>query len=128
MNTVVFWIISIITIALSEICHPPIEWWVPVSAVAWALILISLAVAFFVRKKSEAALNAGLVALFIFWEYAIISVFSFTQVSYQYTGIIVGSFWYAFSYLGYNSEYFFSVIMMERKSDVCNGIIFIPKT
>jgi FtsH-binding integral membrane protein len=80
MNTFVFCIISIITIALSEICHPPIEWWVPVSAVAWALILISLAVAFFVRKKSKAALNAGLVAFFIFWEYAIISVFSFIRI------------------------------------------------
>lgn len=80
MSTFLFLAISIITIIVSELSHPPIEMWVPVSCIAWLLILVSVVFAICVRKNRAISLKAGLFAFFIFWEYAIISVVSFLRM------------------------------------------------
>ena len=80
MNIVIFWTISILTAVLSEVSHPPIEMWAPISAVVWAVTLVGAGFAAYMWKKSELAPSVALFTFFIFWEYLIVSIVGFIRM------------------------------------------------
>ena len=82
MSTIIFFIVTLITAIISELAHPDIRNWVPFSIVAYIILglVVGLGIILYFKKKKKMALEAGLIAFFIFWEYAIITVFSYLRM------------------------------------------------
>ncbi len=77
-----FLILTVLTVIISEIVHPPMEKWIGVTIYCcgigvYELVLCIIAA---IRKNKEVAIERGCMSLFFFWMYLIISVIAFLRL------------------------------------------------
>ena len=77
-----FVILTIMIGVISQLVHPAIETWIPVSIATYVVIgiLVFLATCSWKKQEKKKAINIGILAVILFSEYALISAIAYIRM------------------------------------------------